>query len=571
MANATTRAKRLNETKMILQQPLLLIAIILSFALLLLFVIYPLAKTLIYSLTDETGAFSLANLIAILQTPRYGKVFGRTMALGLIVAVIATFIGYVFAYTVTRVNIPGKGFFKTMATLPILSPPFVLSLSIIFLFGKQGLISKNLLGITGSSVYGMKSLIVVQVMSFFPIAYLTLSGILSSIDASVEDAACNMGAGRWKTFWTVTFPLSLPGIISGALLVFIQSLEDFSNPATIGGDYTTLSIEVYNIITGSYDMRKGSVLALLLLLPAVIAYLLNKYWVNKKSFVTVTGKPTQARKLINEPHIKWPLFAFCLIVSVIIILFYGTVIFASFVRTWGVDFSLTLDQYRKALQYGWDSLKNSMTLGLISAIIGGLLGMVIAYITAKRNYYGKRFIEVSSVLMFAVPGTVLGISYILGFNSKPLALTGTGIILVIVFTFRNMPVAIESGTTTLLQIDNSIEEASTILGADTGYSFRRITLPMLKSAFFSGIVYSFTKAITAVSAVIFLVSPRWKLVTSNIYSLFDMAKYGQAAAFVTMMVGILLVFIGLFNAVINFLLAPRSKVPQAKSNTEESK
>lgn len=571
MANATTRAKRLNETKMILRQPLLLIAIILSFALLLLFVIYPLAKTLIYSLTDETGAFSLANLITILQTPRYGKVFGRTMALGLIVAVIATFIGYVFAYTVTRVNVPAKGFFKTMATLPILSPPFVLSLSIIFLFGKQGLISKNLLGITGSSVYGLKSLIVVQVMSFFPIAYLTLSGILASIDASVEDAACNMGAGRWKTFWTVTFLLSLPGIISGALLVFIQSLEDFSNPATIGGDYTTLSIEVYNIITGSYDMRKGSVLALLLLLPAVIAYLLNKYWVNKKSFVTVTGKPTQARKLIEEPHIKWPLFAFCLIVSAIIILFYGTVIFASFVRTWGVDFSLTLDQYRKALQYGWDSLKNSMTLGLISAVIGGLLGMVIAYITAKRNYYGKRFIEVASVLMFAVPGTVLGISYILGFNSKPLALTGTGLILVIVFTFRNMPVAIESGTTTLLQIDNSIEEASTILGADTGYSFRRITLPMLKNAFFSGIVYSFTKAITAVSAVIFLVSPRWKLVTSNIYSLFDLAKYGQAAAFVTMMVGILLVFIGLFNTVINFLLAPRSKVPQAKTKTEESK
>lgn len=571
MANATTRAKRLNETKMILRQPLLLIAIILSFALLLLFVIYPLAKTLIYSLTDGTGAFSLANLITILQTPRYGKVFGRTMALGLIVAVIATFIGYVFAYTVTRVNVPAKGFFKTMATLPILSPPFVLSLSIIFLFGKQGLISKNLLGITGSSVYGLKSLIVVQVMSFFPIAYLTLSGILASIDASVEDAACNMGAGRWKTFWTVTFPLSLPGIISGALLVFIQSLEDFSNPATIGGDYTTLSIEVYNIITGSYDMRKGSVLALLLLLPAVIAYLLNKYWVNKKSFVTVTGKPTQARKLIEEPHIKWPLFAFCLIVSAIIILFYGTVIFASFVRTWGVDFSLTLDQYRKALQYGWDSLKNSMTLGLISAVIGGLLGMVIAYITAKRNYFGKRFIEISSVLMFAVPGTVLGISYILGFNSKPLALTGTGIILVIVFTFRNMPVAIESGTTTLLQIDNSIEEASTILGADTGYSFRRITLPMLKNAFFSGIVYSFTKAITAVSAVIFLVSPRWKLVTSNIYSLFDLAKYGQAAAFVTMMVGILLVFIGLFNTVINFLLAPRSKVPQAKTKTEESK
>ena len=578
MANAAgsggksaARLKRRNESKMIMRQPIMLISILTVIVLLLLFVIYPLVKILLFSLTDASGTFSLATAAEIFSTSRYLKTFGRTMVLGVIVAVIATFIGYIFAYTITRTNVPCKGFLKTIATLPILSPPFILCLSIIFLFGRQGLITNGLLKITDNDVYGMGSLIVVQVLSFFPIAYMTLSGILSSIDASVEDAACNMGASRWHTFWTVTFPLSLPGIISGCLLVFIQSLEDFSNPATIGGDFTTLSVEVYQTITGSYDMQKGSVLALLMLVPTMLAYLLNKYWVNKKSFVTVTGKPTQARKLIDEPHIKWPLFAVCLVVAAVIILFYGTVVFGSFVKTWGYDYTLTLDQYTRALQQGWDSLRNSIILGLIGALIGGLLGMVIAYITAKRNYFGKRFIEVSSVLMFAVPGTVLGISYILGFNSKPLALTGTGLILVIVFTFRNMPVAIESGTTTLLQIDNSIEEASTILGADTGYSFRRITLPMLKSAFFSGIVYSFTKAITAVSAVIFLVSPRWKLVTSNIYSLFDMAKYGQAAAFVTMMVGILLVFIGLFNTVINFLLAPRSKVPQAKTKTEESK
>ena len=566
---STARMKKLNETKMILRQPLLLVAVILTILLLLLFVVYPLLKILIFSMTDADGNFSLENLKTILTTSRYLAVFGRTMLLGVIVAVIATFIGYVFAYTITRTNVPCKGFLKTIATLPILSPPFILSLSIIFLFGKQGFITKTLLGITGNNVYGMGSLVVVQVMSFFPIAYLTLSGILSSIDASVEDAACNMGASRWHTFWTVTFPLSLPGIISGCLLVFIQSLEDFSNPATIGGEFSTLSIEVYQIITGSYDMQKGSVLALLLLLPAVTAYLFNKYWVSKKSFVTVTGKPTQARKMIDEGHIKWPLFAFCMVVAAVILLFYGTVIFGSFVRTWGYDYSLTLDQYRKALAYGWDSLKNSMLLGLISAVIGGLLGMIIAYITAKRNYYGKRFIEVSSVLMFAVPGTVLGISYVLAFNTKPLVLTGTALILIIVFTFRNMPVAIESGTTTLLQIDNSIEEASTILGADTGYSFRRITLPMLRNAFFSGIVYSFTKAITAVSAVIFLVSARWNLVTSKIYSLFDQAKYSQAAAFVTMLVLILLVFIGIFNGIINMLLAPRSKVPQAKTQKTE--
>lgn len=564
------REKKWNETRMMMRQPVMLITVLLTIVLLLLFVIYPLAKVLLFGLTSEEGGLSLATLRSIFSTTRYVKTFGRTMLLGLIVAVIATFIGYIFAFTITRTNVPCKRFLKTIATLPILSPPFILSLSIIFLFGKQGLITNTLLGIKDNDVYGMGSLIVVQVMSFFPIAYMTLSGILESIDASVEDAACNMGASRWHTFWTVTFPLSLPGIISGCLLVFIQSLEDFSNPATIGGDFTTLSVEVYQIITGTYDMRKGSVLAILLLLPAMIAFLLNKYWVNKKSFVTVTGKPTQARKLMNEPHIKWPLFAFCMVVAAVIILFYGTVVFGSFVTTWGRDYTFTLAQYQRALAYGWDSLKNSMVLGLASALIGGLLGMIIAYITAKRNYFGKRFIEVSSVLMFAVPGTVLGISYVLGFNSidvfgHKISLTGTALILIIVFTFRNMPVAIESGTTTLLQIDNSIEEASTILGADSGYSFRRITLPMLRNAFFSGIVYSFVKAITAVSAVIFLVSPRWNLVTSKIYTLFDQAKYSQAAAFVTMLVVILLVFIGIFNTLINLLLAPRSKVPQAKN------
>ena len=389
---SVAREKKRNETLMILRQPILAVAIIAVILLLLLFVIYPLVRVFAFSFSDEEGNFSAANLISILTSSRYLGTAGRTLVLGLVVALISTFVGYIFAYTITRTNVPCKGFLTAIATLPILSPPFVLSLSMIFLFGKQGLITKTLLGITGNNVYGAPALIVVQCMSFFPIAYLTLSGILSSIDASVEDAACNMGAGRWKTFWSVTFPLSLPGIISACLLVFISSLEDFSNPATIGGDFTTLSIEIYTTITGSYDMRKGAALSLLLLIPAVIAYLLNKYWVNKKSFVTVTGKPTQARKMIDDPGVKWPLFIFCMLIACMVILLYGTVFAASFIKTWGYDFTPTLMQYKKALSYGLDSLKTSMMLALISAVIGGLLGMVIAYITAKRHYYGKTLV-----------------------------------------------------------------------------------------------------------------------------------------------------------------------------------
>lgn len=563
------REKRRSETMMILRQPILAATVVIVILLLLLFVIYPLIRIFAFSFSSGDGRVSFENFVSIVTSSRYLSTTGRTLGLGLLVAVVSTLIGYIFAYTVTRTNAPCKGFLKTIATLPILSPPFVLSLSMIFLFGKQGLITNTLLGIERNNVYGAPALIVVQCISFFPIAYLTLSGILSSIDASVEDAACNMGAGRWKTFWSVTFPLSLPGIISGCLLVFISSLEDFSNPATIGGDFTTLSVEIYTTITGSYDMRKGAALSLFLLIPAVVAYLLNKYWVNRKSFVTVTGKPTQARRMIDDPGVKWPLFIFCMIIAGVVILLYGTVLVASFVKTWGYDFSLTLQQYERALSYGLDSLKTSMLLAVISALLGGFLGMVIAYITAKRHYYGKTFIEVASVLMFAVPGTVLGISYILGFNTKPLVLTGTAAILVIVFVFRNMPVAIESGTTTLLQIDNSIEEASAILGANSGYSFRHITLPMLSNAFFSGLVYSFVKAITAVSAVIFLVSPRWNVITSKIYTLFDQAKYGQAAAFVMMMVAILLVFIGIFDGLIKALLSPKSRIPRESAANQK--
>ena len=263
---STARMKKLNETKMILRQPLLLAAVVLTILLLLLFVVYPLLKVLIFSLTDADGNFSLANLVTILTTSRYLAVFGRTMLLGIIVAIIATFIGYIFAYTITRTNVPCKKFLKTIATLPILSPPFILSLSIIFLFGKQGFITKTLMGITGNNVYGMGSLVVVQVMSFFPIAYLTLSGILSSIDASVEDAACNMGASRWHTFWTVTFPLSLPGIISGCVMVFTMSMTSYVTPKLLGGSkFRMMATMVVQEINVSFDWGAASAISYILL------------------------------------------------------------------------------------------------------------------------------------------------------------------------------------------------------------------------------------------------------------------------------------------------------------------
>ncbi|MDR3311590.1 MAG: iron ABC transporter permease [Spirochaetaceae bacterium] len=552
-----------NDLAMLLRQPLLFAAILTIFALLAVFVLLPIFNVFRLGATDRSDRFSLVNLVTILSSAGNRQTFYNSLKLGVIVAIVATLMGYLFAFAVTRTEIRGKRFFKAIATLPIVSPPFILSLSIIFLFGRQGLITRGLLGIRSFDVYGIHSLILVQSISFFPVAYLTLSGILESIDDSVEDAAYSLGATRGHIFRTVTLPLSLPGIISAMLLVFIQSMEDFSNPAVIAGNFSTLSVEAYRIITGLYDLRQGSMMAIILLVPTVAAYLLQKYWMRKKSFVTVTGKPTQKRRKLHEKHIVYPLFAACTLISAFIILLYGTALMGAVVRTWGVNYQLTLDHFRFVVSMGGDALWNSIKLAVYAAPAGGILGMIIAYLTTRIRFPGRRAMEVVSLLTFAIPGTVLGIGYISSFNTPPLLFTGTAFILVAAFVFRNIPVAIESGTATLLQIDRSIEEASAISGAGSAYSFRRITLPLLRNAFFSGLVYAFVRAMTAVSAIIFLVSPRWPLATSKIFSLFEASRYSDAAAYVTLMVAVILAAIGIINMAVTLMLSPRARAPSA--------
>ncbi len=540
----------------LIRDPVLLFFVLLVSAGLALFILFPLYRILSYSVTGDSGGISFKAAVEVLTSPSYLKTFGNSMLLGAITALISTVVGYVFAYALTRTAIPFKGFFKAIATIPVISPPFVLSLSMIFLFGRNGLITKRLLGIEDSNVYGLHSLIVVQSISFFPIAYLTLTGILEKLNPAVEDAALNLGASRARIFRTVTLPLSLPGIVSALLLVFIQSMEDFSNPAVISGSFSTLSVEAYRTITGMYDMRGGALMALMLLAPTLLAFTLQKYWLSGKSFVTVTGKPTASRKLNTDPKTVWPLFAFCVLVASIVILFYGTVLAGAFVKIWGINYSFTLSHFRYVLLQGLTPLKNSALLAAVATPVTGILGMIIAFLVVRKSFPGRRAMEFISMLTFAVPGTVVGIGYILAFNDKPFLLSGTAFLIIMAFTFRNMPVGIEAGTSTLLQIDKSIEEASTILGATSSVTFRRISLPMLRQAFFSGLVYSFVRAMTAVSAVIFLISPRWNLATISIFSLFEASRYSDAAAYIVVMIAIIVVAIGVLDRAVKLLGKP---------------
>lgn len=537
--------------KMLRKEPVLVLLIIIILSALSIFVIFPLVMILRYSISTDDGGYSIRTIINVIKNSSYRLTFMNSIKLGIVAAVIATVIGYIFAFTLTRTEVPFKGFLKTMATLPIISPPFVLSLSIIFLFGRKGLITNNLLGITDFNVYGMHSLILVQSLSFFPVAYLTLTGILEAIDSSVEDAALNLGASRWTIFWTVTFPLSLPGIFSALLLVFIQSLQDFSNPAVIGGGFPTLGVEAYRVITGMYDLRTGAILSVMLLLPSLAAFLLQKYWVSGKGFVTVTGKPSQNRTKIDQKHIVIPLFVTCLILCSVIILFYGTVIVGAFVKVWGINYSVTLDHFRYVFSIGFKPLKNAVLLALAATPIAGLTGMAIAYLTVRKKFIGKGYMSLASMLTFALPGTVVGISYILAFNDRPFLLTGTAFILIVVFVFRNLPVGIEGASSALMQIDPSIEEASINMGANSFQTFFYVTLPLIKGAFFSGLVYSFVKAMTAVSAIIFLVSAKWNVVTTRIFSLFEVSQYSDAAAYIVIMIIVIMAAIYILSFLVN--------------------
>ncbi|MDO3676813.1 ABC transporter permease [Paenibacillus ehimensis] len=544
--------------KQMRKEPWLLALIVLIFVSLFLFAVYPIYQVFKITLAGDEG-LDLAAVAATFSSSSFLKAFWNSMQLGVIAALTSSVIGFIFAYANTRTSMKGKAFFHLIAMLPIISPPFVIALSVILLFGRNGVVTYGLFGWQGTNVYGLTSLIVIQTLSFFPIAYLNLKGVLESIDTAVENAALNLGASRWKVFRTVTLPLAIPGVFSSLLLVFIKSIEDFGNPMVIAGDYSTLAVEAYMQITGMYDLRGGAMMAIAILFPSMTTYFIQKYWISKKSYVTVTGKPSHTEMPIRERYIVWPLFAFCGLITGAILVFYGTVFWGAFVKIWGVNNTLTLDNFKYVFSRGFDSITNSLLLSVISTPITAMLGMVIAFLIIRKKFIGKKWMEISSMLTFAVPGTVVGIGYILAFNEKPLLLTGTAAIIIICLTFRNMPVGIEGGTNSLRQVDPAIEEASAVLGANSYTTFRKISLPLMRPALFSALVYSFVKSMTSISAIIFLVSVNWNLMTVTVLSQVEGSRLGVAAAYCVILIVIVMAALGFLQLMVNQLGAKKRR------------
>ncbi len=502
----------------------------------LLFVLYPIFAVLQHSVMDSRGFRPALFLDTLRNYKAFWRVLGNSLGLAIFVGIASTLIGLAFALAATRSRSRLTVLLRSFSLLPMITPPFVVGLAIILLFGLQGFVTSQLLGLRTRGIFGFPGLALAQTLSFAPVAFLVIASVVESVNPALEEASLTLRAGPWETFWKVTLPLLRPGLANAFLLTIIESLADFGNPIVLGGEFEVLSTEIYFSIIGRFDQTLAASLGIVLLAFSLATFILQQYWLGERSYVTVTGKPPSGKPMPLPRGLEIGLLSFCAAWCVFTLALYLFVVYGGFVEIWGINNAFTLRHYRQLLRDGMDALNTTLILAGISAPLTAIVGILLAYLVVRHEFPGRGVLEFTSMLSFAVPGTVIGIGYIMAFNQSPFLLTGTAIILIISFVFRNMPVGIRSGVAALAQIDHALEEASITLRASFATTIRRILLPLIRPAIISALVFSFVRSVTAISAVVFLVSAKWQLSTKVILDQAENGRYGLATAYSTVLI-----------------------------------
>ena len=547
------------------------------------FVFFPIVNMLMSAFITEDGSYSvivfaskffddrLWGLSCVVGTGRCGVAW-NSLFLAVCVGFLTTVLGLIFALVVTRSGFKYRRAVRALTILPIITPPFVIGLALILMFGLSGSITQffsELFGLEPTRwLYGLPGLMIAQVLAYTPIAFLVLIGVVEGVSPSMEEAAQTLRASRWQVFKTVSLPLMRPGLANAFLLGFIESMADFGNPLILGGNFDVLSTEIFFAIVGAqYDQGRAAVLAIVLLGFTLTAFFAQRKWLGKKSYTTVSGKGDSGVHPLMPRALAIPVLAIAAIWSTFTVTIYGMIVYGSTVKLWGVDNTLTFKHYvtafsvritEKGWQWtgsAWDSFWTTIQIATIAAPLTAAVGLITAYLLTRQSFRGKNAFEFGTMLSFAIPGTVIGVSYILAFNVPPIELTGTGAILVISFIFRNMPVGVRAGIASMSQLDKSLDESSLTLGANSWQTFRKIILPLLKPAILAALVYSFVRAMTAISAVIFLVSAKYDMATSYIIGRVENNDYGLAIAYSTTLIFVMLLAVGLLQ-----LLVGRTKI-----------
>ncbi len=485
------------------------------------FVVLPVARVL-----AEPGAAEWARVIG---SARHLRLLGNTLGIAALSTVSAVAVGFLFAYATSRPDVPGRRLFRLVAILPLVSPPFVGGLAFILLFGRRGLVTHALLGL-GGDIYGWHGVWLVQTLAFFPIAYLVLAGVLRRLDPTLEHAAGDLGARGGRVFRTVTWPLARPGVVGAGLLVGIYTLSDFGNPMLVGGPFKVLATETYTQVTGWGDLRMAAALSAVLLVPSLALFGLQQTGLGGGGgHATVTGRPSFAVPPPTPALARWACLVGCGLVALVLAATYVVIVVGAFARTWGVDWRPTLGNFEYTVFRG-SQLWNSIRFAAAAAAGGSAFAVLAAFLIHRTRLPGRALLDLAAVLPAALPGTLMGVAYVLAFNTPPLALTGTGAIVVAAMLVRTLPVGYRAAVAGLAQIAPSLEESAADLGARPLRTLRDVTLPLIRAAFTGALVYTFIRSMTTLSAVIFLVSPGTVVASASILALAEHGDWGQASA-----------------------------------------
>ncbi|MCG7587553.1 iron ABC transporter permease [Photobacterium sp. OFAV2-7] len=538
------------------------------------FIIYPSIAIFVPMFKDDMGNFVMWQFIDILTRSQIVQIILNSITLGTSVGITATFFGLIFAIYTTRIAKRSAFIARIFSILPIVTPPFVVGLGVTLMLGRSGYITELMVDWFGLQqtnwLYGFTGIWMAQVLAFAPMSFMILDGAMKSLHPSLEEASYTLRANRYQTFFKIVMPLLKPALANSFLIIFVQSLADFSNPLVLGGSFDVLATQIYFYIAGAQlDYASASTLGAVLLLFSLAIFVIQYVWIGKRSYVTISGKsyrgdvqplPTSLKHGVTGTLYFWMAFN---------VLLYGSIVYGSFTVNWGVDYSLTLDNYINLFGMGmgegaWPSLITTMTYAGIAAPITALFGLLIAYIVVRQQFHGKKVIEFATMLCFAVPGTVAGVSYILAFNDAPVYLTGTAAIVVISMVMRNVPVGIRAGVAGLGQLDKSLDEASLSLRANSFKTITHILIPLLRPAILSTLIYSFVRAMTTVSAIIFLVTPETRVATSYILNRVEDGEYGIAIAYGSILIFVMLGIILTFD-----FLVGEARVSRSRANNQE--
>ncbi|ELV8594735.1 iron ABC transporter permease [Vibrio fluvialis] len=549
-----------------------LISIILLIAI---FIIFPSIAIFLPMFKDEMGQWTAWQFMEILSQSHTLSVIRNSIVLGIAVGVGATFFGLIFAIYTTRIAKRSAFIARVFSILPIVTPPFIVGLGVTLMLGRSGYITELMVDWFGLQktnwLYGFTGIWLAQVLAFAPMSFMILDGALKSLHPSLEEASYTLKANRYQTFFGIIIPLLKPALANSFLIIFVQSLADFSNPLVLGGSFDVLATQIYFYIAGAQlDYASASTLGSVLLLFSLAIFVVQYLWIGQRSYVTISGKAYRGDVQDMPASLKLGVTLTLYVWMVFNVLLYGSIFFGSFTVNWGVDYTLTLQNYLNLFGNGmsdgaWPSLITTMIYAGVAAPITALFGLLIAYVVVRQQFYGKKIIEFSTMLCFAVPGTVAGVSYILAFNDAPIYLTGTAAIVVISMVMRNVPVGIRSGIAGLGQLDKSLDEASLSLRASSLQTIRHIILPLLRPAILSTLVYSFVRAMTTVSAIIFLVTPETRVATSYILNRVEDGEYGIAIAYGSVLIVVMLAIILLFD-----LLVGEARISRSKATNQDS-